>query len=100
MDARSRVVSSFTIVKGSLIEETYSIFRDWDYRVSKFENLRRVRDENTIGATSTNWALTVTKVMNRRFDPAGPQARAPCGSCGSACRPTRKQSGCGGGDHR
>lgn len=69
MDARSRVVSSFTIVKGSLIEETYSIFRDWDYRVSKFENLRRVRDENTIGATSTNWALSVTKVMNRRFDP-------------------------------
>ena len=71
MDARSRVVSSFTIVKGSLIEETYSIFRDWDYRVSKFENLRRVRDENTIGATSTNWALNVTKVMNRRFDPEG-----------------------------
>jgi hypothetical protein len=71
MDARSRVVSSFTIVKGSLIEETYSIFRDWDYRVSKFENLRRVRDENTIGATSTNWALNITKVMNRRFDPEG-----------------------------
>jgi hypothetical protein len=71
MDARSRVVSSFTIVKGSLIEETYSIFRDWDYRVSKFENLRRVRDENSIGATSTNWALNVTKVMNRRFDPEG-----------------------------
>ena len=69
MEARSRVVSSFTIVKGSLIEETYSIFRDWDYRVSKFENLRRVRDENSIGATSTNWALNVTKVMNRRFDP-------------------------------
>jgi hypothetical protein len=69
VDSRSNVVSSFTIVKGSLIEETYSIFRDWDYRVSKFENLRRVRDENTIGATSTNWALNVTKVMNRRFDP-------------------------------
>ena len=67
----SRVVSSFTIVKGSLIEETYSIFRDWDYRVSKFEHLRRVRDENSIGATSTNWALNVTKVMNRRFDPEG-----------------------------
>jgi len=71
VDSRSNVVSSFTIVKGSLIEETYSIFRDWDYRVSKFENLRRVRDENTIGATSTNWALNVTKVMNRRFDPDG-----------------------------
>jgi hypothetical protein len=69
--ARSRVVSSFTIVKGSLIEETYSIFRDWNYRVSKFENLRHVREENSIGATSTNWALNATKVMNRRFDPEG-----------------------------
>jgi hypothetical protein len=71
MEARSRVISSFTIVKGSLIEETYSVFRDWDYSVSKFENLRRVRDDNSIGATSTNWALNVTKVMNRRFDPEG-----------------------------
>lgn len=69
MDARSRVISSFTIVKGSLIDETYSVFRDWDFSISKFENLRRVRDENTIGATSTNWALNVTKVMSRRFDP-------------------------------
>ncbi len=71
MEARSRVISSFTIVKGSLIEETYSVFRDWDYSVSKFENLRHVRDDNSIGATSTNWALNVTKVMNRRFDPEG-----------------------------
>ena len=70
MGARSNVVSSFTIVKGSLIEETYAVFRDWDYALSKFENLRRVREENTIGASSTNWALNVAKVINRRFDPA------------------------------
>jgi hypothetical protein len=71
MDARSNVVSSFTIVKGSLIEETYAVFRDWDYALSKLENLKRVRKENTIGATSTNWALNVTKVLNRRFEPGG-----------------------------
>jgi len=71
MEARSNVVSSFTIVKGSLIEETYAVFRDWDYAISKLENLKRVREQNTIGATSTNWALNVSKVLNRRFDPAG-----------------------------
>jgi len=71
VDSRSNVVSSFTIVKGSLIDETYAVFRDWDYDLSKLENLRRAREENTMGATSANWALNVAKVLNRRFDPAG-----------------------------
>lgn len=65
------VVSSFTIIKGSLIDETYAVFRDWNYSKSRTENLRRVREDNTIGATSTHWARDVAKVLNRRFDPAG-----------------------------
>jgi hypothetical protein len=71
VDSRSNVVSSFTIVKGSLIDETYAVFRDWDSDLSKLENLRRAREENAMGATSANWALNVAKVINRRFDPAG-----------------------------
>jgi len=71
MGARSNVVSSFTIVKGSLIKETYAVFRDWDYSLSKAENLKRAREENTVGATSANWALNVAKVLNRRYDPTG-----------------------------
>jgi hypothetical protein len=70
-NARSHVVSSFTLAKGSLIEETYKIFQDWDFSVSRQENLRRVREDNTIGAKSANWALYVAQVLNRRFDPAG-----------------------------
>jgi hypothetical protein len=70
-DPRSSVVSSFTIIKGSLIDETYAVFRDWDFGKSRTENLRRVREENTIGATSVNWARDVAKVINRRFDPTG-----------------------------
>ena len=69
--SRSKVVSSFTIIKGSLIEETYAVFRDWNSERSKFENLRRVREENSIGATSAHWARDVAKVVNRRFDPEG-----------------------------
>lgn len=68
--SRSSVVSSFTIIKGSLIDETYAVFRDWDFDKSRTENLRRVREDNTIGATSTHWARDVAKVLNRRFDPA------------------------------
>lgn len=71
MGSRSNVVSSFTIVKGSLIDETYAVFQDWDFGVSKRENLLRAREENAMGATSANWGLNVAKVLNRRFDPAG-----------------------------
>ena len=69
--SRSSVVSSFTIIKGSLIDETYAVFRDWDFDQTRTENLRRVREDNTIGATSIHWARDVAKVLNRRFDPAG-----------------------------
>lgn len=69
--SRASVVSSFTIIKGSMIEETYAVFRDWDFDRSREENLRQVRDENTIGATSANWLRDVYKVLHRRFDPNG-----------------------------
>ena len=68
---RSGVVSSFTIVKGALIEETYAAFQRWDPSRSWGENLRRVREENTIGAPTRQWALWVTRVLHRRFDPSG-----------------------------
>jgi hypothetical protein len=70
-DRRSTVVSSFTIIKGSLIEETYSVFATWDFSRSRRENLNGVRARETVSATSTHWARDVAKVLNRRFDPAG-----------------------------
>ena len=71
VDCRSSVVSSFTIIKGSLIDATYAVFRDWDFEKSRIENLRRVREDNIIGATSAHWARDVAWALNRRFDPAG-----------------------------
>ena len=47
------------------------MFQDWDFSKSRPENLRRVREDSTIGATSAHWARDVAKVLNRRFDPAG-----------------------------
>lgn len=65
------MASSFTIVKGALIEESYAVLARWDFSRSKRENLARFREENYIGAGSGKWLLNVSKVLNRRFDPAG-----------------------------
>ncbi len=71
IEPRARVVSSFTIIKGSLIEETYTVFAGWDFDLSKLENLSRAREGNAIAGASASWARDVAKVINRRFDPNG-----------------------------
>jgi len=68
---RSHVASSFTTVKGALIDETYAAFVGWDSRQSKRKNLDRLRAENYIGARSVTWLRDVAKVLNRRFDTEG-----------------------------
>jgi Putative inner membrane protein (DUF1819) len=69
--SRSNVASSFTAIKGAMIEETYAVFAAWDFTRSKRENLNRLRDENFIGAPSVAWLRDVAKVLNRRFEPNG-----------------------------
>lgn len=71
VSSRANVASSFTVVKGAMIDETYAVFAAWDFERSKRENLDRLRDENFIGASSATWLRDVAKVLNRRFDPAG-----------------------------
>lgn len=70
-ESRANVVSSFTVIKGSMIDETYAALAAWDFGRSKRENLDRLREENFIGASSVTWLRDVAKVLNRRFDPAG-----------------------------
>ncbi len=69
--ARAQVVSSFTIIKGAMIEESFAVFESWDLDRPKRENLDRLRDDNYIGARSATWLRDIAKVLNRRFDPAG-----------------------------
>ena len=68
---RTGTVSSFTIIKGALIQETYEVLQRWDLTMSRKANLDRLRDENYIGATSETWLRDVAKVLNRRLDPDG-----------------------------
>lgn len=67
--SRANVASSFTVVKGAMINETYAVFAAWDFDRSKRQNLDRLRDENFIGASSATWLRDVAKVLNRRFEP-------------------------------
>ena len=60
-----------------MIEDTYAVLGAWDFCVSKKKNLDRLRATNFIGAKSETWLRDVAKVINRRFDPAGPD-RALC----------------------
>lgn len=71
LNSRANVASSFTTIKGAMIDETYAVFAAWDFDRSKRENLDRLREENFIGASSATWLRDVAKVLNRRFDPAG-----------------------------
>lgn len=68
---RANVASSFTLIKGAMIDETYAVFAAWDFARSKRENLDRLREENFIGASSATWLRDVAWVLNRRFDPNG-----------------------------
>src|SRR5260370_39624074 len=68
---RAATVSSFTVIKGAMIPETYAVFAAWDFNKSKRENLDLLRRDNFIGARSAAWLRDVAKVLNRRFEPAG-----------------------------
>ena len=73
---RSRIASSFTQIKGALIDETYAVLSAWDFSVPKKSNLDRLRETNFIGAKSQTWLRDVAWVLNRRFDVDGPDRPA------------------------
>ncbi|CAH0356371.1 BrxA family protein [Sphingobium sp. CECT 9361] len=67
--ARSHIASSFTLIKGAMIDETYAVFAAWDFGLSKKENLERLRRENFIGVRTAARLRDFIFVLNRRFDP-------------------------------
>lgn len=71
MGDRSEVVSSFTIIKGALVAETYEAFRHWDFDEDREANIARAKETNVFGGRSANWNRDIGFVLNRRFDPNG-----------------------------
>lgn len=70
-DSRSDVVSSFTVIKGALIEETYTVLGAWRFDLTKRENLDAVRDGSVVSAKGDTWRRDVAWVISRRLDPGG-----------------------------
>lgn len=69
--SRALIVSSFTVIKGALLDETYAVFQAWDFARSKQENLARVASGELLGGKSASWRRDLAKVLNRRYDPLG-----------------------------
>lgn len=72
--ARAQVASSFTILKGALIEESYSYLASWDPERPRPDNLREWKERNPTGMPTQTWGRDVAFVMSRRFDPSGRDA--------------------------
>ena len=66
---RADVISSFTVIKGSLLPETYEVFQRWRLDRSKKENLDEVREGAWLTGGTANWRRDVAWVLNRRFEP-------------------------------
>ena len=71
MGERSGIVSSFTIIKGALVAETYEAFRHWDFAEDRAANIARLKEANVFGGKSANWIRDIGFVLNRRFEPNG-----------------------------
>ena len=69
--ARAEIVSSFTIVKGAMIEESYAYLAQWEVGRPAAENQKRFKAGNIVGARTETWLRDVAKVLHRRFDPEG-----------------------------
>ncbi|MDC0935233.1 DUF1819 family protein [Pirellulales bacterium] len=61
-------LSSYLAIKGPFIESTYRAFRDWELDKSPRNNLRDIKETNSIGASSTSWLEQFTQVISRRYD--------------------------------
>lgn len=66
-NSSGRKLSTRLLRKGALIQETYTIFQQWDLSLSLQKNLEIAREQNAIGATSYDWLREVTSTLSSRF---------------------------------
>lgn len=71
MAAQPMKVSSFGVIKGPMIAESYACFRAWDWGSTKGQNFQKLRSDNLVGAATTAWLRDVAFALSSRFDPEG-----------------------------
>lgn len=70
-NSRANVISSFTLIRGALIQETYAVLARWDLSLSKTDNLRLLKEGHWVAAQSANWLRDFAFVISRRLDMGG-----------------------------
>lgn len=68
---RHNLISSTSIIRAGLVEETYAALRDWDLGSSKVANINRLAQSPTIAAISESWRKDILRAISRRLDPGG-----------------------------
>ena len=67
-NSRVKVGSSVTIVKVSLVHETYTACEHWDVYTGKRTNLKRLKELGAIGVRTEDWLRAVASMIGRRSE--------------------------------
>lgn len=68
---RHHLISSTSIIRAGLVEETYAALSDWDFEASKVDNIKRLSLAPTVSAVSESWRRDILQAISRRLDPGG-----------------------------
>jgi hypothetical protein len=63
-------ISSTSVCRGALIDQTHAALRAWDLSTSREENFRALQGGAAIRATTGGWQVDIVSALSRRFDPA------------------------------
>lgn len=64
-------ISSTSIIRAGLVEQTYAALRDWNLASSKADNIKRLSQAATVSAVSESWRRDILQAISRRLDPGG-----------------------------
>jgi len=62
-------ISSTSICRGGLIEQTHEALRAWDFMKSRDENFRALQMGSAIDAVTNLWRRDIVSAISRRLDP-------------------------------
>jgi len=68
MKTDDSLLSSYLAIKGPLSESTFRAFSAWDLSLSASENIDRLKQSNSVGASSSGWLGQFIRVLKRRYE--------------------------------
>lgn len=65
--AAPATISTFSVTKGGMVDETYACFAGWDLGLSLDDNLERFKEANPILSKTSKWLHEIRKIFHTRF---------------------------------